>query len=324
MLGRNTILASTALVASMALAACNGDSKTFTEQEAPPPAGPLGLSLGEAVTVMSADANRNLVRVSDQHSTVTLNDLTFDAEGDIDTFSITFGLPDGSHVTIDEGDDWNLHGHVGMGDDGTGLMLKAVNGDDDDVRIIIGLGLDTEMSDSEEEVAGEALFALAAINRDDDHPLGYDTYMVSGEETGALPAEGTAVYKGLTIATLIKNGFGEEDHMTGKAKITAHFLPESVDVVLKGEGGDYDYELFANDLPMDGSQYGGEIEGTLGRDCFLCGDVDLAGDLLGAFYGDNAEATAGVFGAEGGSHFSDYELVGGYGAYVEDQDPVDD
>lgn len=327
MLGRNILLASTALVASLALAACDSNNVAGVpaaddddDDVVTGVTGPLGLDLGNAVTVMSADANMHLVRVSDQHSTVTLNALTFDLEGDIETFNLTFGLPDGSTVTIDEGDDWDFHGHLELGDDGTGIMLKAVNDDKDDVRIIIGLGLDTEMVDSEKDIAGEALFALAAIDRDGDHPLGYDTYMVSGDETGTLPASGTAFYSGVTLATLIRNGFDFDDHMTGKAKITAHFLPQTVDIHLKGEGGDWSYDLFANDLKIaeDSSQYGGDIDGTVASGH---GDFDVEGDLLGAFYGDGAEATAGVFGAEGSDgHDNDYELVGGYAGYVTDVD----
>lgn len=341
MLGRKyAFLASTALVASLALAACDSNNAPAVVQDVDPVAGPLGLSLGEAVAVMSADANMHLVRVSDQHSTVTLNELTFDLEGEIDTFSITFGLPDGSEVTITDEDAPDSFSELSIGD-GEGLRLTWNDVDDGNrVGIMIGLGLDTDLEgDAEADIAGDALFALARIDPDGDNPdFGVDTYMVTGAETEAMPVEGSADYSGVTIASLYHHGVPGSDHLTGSVYVEADFEDGLVDIDLEGSDGDISgdwYYLSGDNLAIDGSGYGGTISGVINPEGFdetnpyIDPNVPITnvswnavGDVLGAFFGDDAEATAGVFGASGTDLLNhDVEVVGGFAAYEDEPEP---
>lgn len=329
MLGRNTLLASTALVASLALAACaDNDNPPAAPLEDPPVAGPLGLVFETPVNVMSADADANTVRVTDDLATVTLNDLTFNGDGDLDTFSITFNLPDGSSVTLTNEDTVSVEDLKDIGDTGVGLRLDTENEDGDLVNIIIGLGLDPfEGEPDDEEIAAEALFALARIDPDGDNPdFGFDTYLVTGAETDTMPAEGEATYSGFTIASVYHHGVLEGDHLRGDVTVTADFEDLEVDIDLEGSGGGNSYMLEGDNLAIDGSDYGGTIDGWInpdGADLLIIPNksYNAVGDVLGAFFGDDAEATAGVFGATGTDLLNhEVEVIGGFGAY-EDEPP---
>ena len=98
MVAKRILLGTTAI---LALAACNSSDDFILPAGGDP--GPLGLVFETEVDVMSADReDGNTVFVSDERATITLNDLTYDVDGDIDSFSITLGLPDGSSVTLTE------------------------------------------------------------------------------------------------------------------------------------------------------------------------------------------------------------------------------
>lgn len=330
MLGKNALLTSTALVASLALAGCFGDSNTgggAGELDVVDP-GPLGLLMETPVDVMSADRRDNTVVVGDDEATITLNSL------DMETgeFSITLGLPVGDPVTLTQDDivpDSPEIDHIN-GEHVLRLELNTGHTEDDPegdaVNVLIGLGLDTDpkWNDPESLVAGDAddaLFMLtwvdpAADNGPDD--LGFNTYMVNGVETAAMPAEGSANYSGDTFTTIYDNG-ELDDYGTGHVDVTANFgLEPTVDITLT-DGGFHDYSLTGTGLLMDGSGYGGTIEGYVDAG-FLQPEVDVTGDLLGAFFGADAEATAGVFGAVGEGEGHEIEIIGGFAAYEDEEE----
>lgn len=295
------LLATTALVA----VGCTGDDAAVS--------GPAGLVFDTPVNVMSADADANTVRVANDAATVELTDLTFDAEGGIDTFGITLGLPDGTSVSFNETDMFPP-GEEEIGP-WWGVLLAGENPNWDRVEILIGAGFDNP--ENYEELFNSALFALARVDPYTDEPdFGFDTYMVSGDVTDTLP-EGEGYYYGDTIASGYAEGALLGDAY-GIVEVAAGFTDGTVDIYMNGDGAAWGYELIGFDLSVDGSSYGGDIDGIAGYEGCAC-EISMSGDLLGAFFGDNAEATAGVFGvdetdfeAEGGA---DMEIVGGFAAY---------
>lgn len=271
----------------------------------------------EVPTVMSADSDENTVTVTRDLATIVVNSLDVD-EG---TFSVTFGLPDGSSVTLTDEDDLiSSDFDFGIGHGGRGIRLVVENDDGDIVGILIGFDLTSDFDFDEEDIAeaiDEAIFVLARVDPDADGRDGVDTYMVTGDETETLP-RGSATYHGLTISSVYVDGDLVSDHLTGGAFIEADFANSLVDITLSGHGGGVDFHLTGSDLPIDGSQYDGLLTGSVDN-----GDeVDLVGDVLGAFFGDAAQATAGVFGVEETLQEAlindrDVEIVGGFAAYTD-------
>ena len=102
--GMNTKMTMLLAGACLVLAGCGGGGGGGGGGGAPPPelVAPLGLEFDVEVSVFSADQRPGAsVFVGDDLATVTLNDLNFDADGNVLTFNITLGLPNGSAVTFD-------------------------------------------------------------------------------------------------------------------------------------------------------------------------------------------------------------------------------
>lgn len=332
--------------ACLALAACSDSDDVLLTSAAID--GPLGLTFDTPVNVMSSDREEgNTVRVSEQLATITLNDLVFEEDGDIDSFSVTLGLPDGTSVTLTEAnvrDDHlsNINGHrVLRADLNTDLDNEGEPTEDgDEVHVLIGLGLGTPDPNTDEQATEDALFMLARVDLVEPEPgegedpiadQGFNVYMVTGEETAELPS-GWATYSGKTIATVYQNGDLVSDRFFGDADISAFFATSSVNIELdgnySGNGQNYYYHLEGENIPIVGSRY----RGALGLAGFEAddmneshfhgpgGSVDIAGDVIGAFFGAHAEATAGVFsatetGQEEVFNDEDVEIVGGFAAY---------
>ena len=332
--------------AGLALAGCGGGGG------APPAADPV-ITLDPVIvpTVMSADVSANTVTVGSGLATIVVNAVDVDEE----TFSVTFGLPDGSSVTItDEDTLLSSDFSFGIGSrDGVRLVVK--NDEGDIVGILIGFEFGSDLvaegldADDIAEVIDEAIFVLVRVDPAGDDPeegdefedLGVDTYMVTGDETVDLPA-GAAHYKGITISSVYWDGVLLDDHVTGNFRAGVDFETSTVELKLGGDGSyldtsgeedvrrDFFYRLQADDLVVDGSRYGGvigqRIVGVGARGGFIEIDtadgtenIEIVGELLGAFYGEFAESTAGVYGAtetalEAALNEEDVEIVGGFAA----------
>lgn len=355
MLGKNALLASTALVASLALAACTdndtGGGGAPLDFD-PAVDGPLGLMVGEGpdadVDVISADhqPDASVFVTDDRHSVKVLS---LDPDGL--TFEIEITMPDASVVTLTEAD----ISENSVGDQWGSPQMTHINGQHalranldtdgegaagDQVNVLIGLGLDAPHSvgDLDAADATEALVMLARIDQAGDDIDGFNAYLMTGEVTETLPT-GWAEYNGRTISTVYVDGGLWDETVFGSAWVVADFGDATVDIRLdgsgsyaEGEGGSFSYVLYGDDIPIDGSSYEGalgvanlpwvtsEVEiNPTGPDNIYT--VDLAGDVIGAFYGEDAEATGGVFGAEE-TNFedADVEIVGGYIAYGENLD----
>lgn len=300
-----------ALLATTALVAV-GCSDSSSSVDSSPVAGPLGLVFDTAVSVRSADTDGDTVRVTDDLASMTLNALTFDGEGEIETISLTFGLPDGTSVTMDnvfEGSLFAIGPWWGVG----------YENEEGTVELIVGAGLDDPGGG--EELFDTAPFMVARIDPGADDPdLWFDTYMVTGNETESMPFEGSAVFSGISFGSVYLYGEIFSDFY-GSAWIGADFESGTVDLLLEGDGEFVDYyELWGNDLTITGSGYEGNIVGIaiLEGEC----ECNMTGDVLGAFYGETAEATAGVFGASESDLDGEFvDIVGGFAAYDEAQAP---
>jgi len=338
------------LCAIAALSACGtSNGGVATTAEDPGELFPLGNEVPVTVTVISSDRQPgNTVRVSDEIATVSLNDLTFDTDGNVETFEIVLGLPDGNSVTLDEENtvDDSISGPVSIGP-GQGVFIQADTDTDpgrtgDKVNILVGFDLDiadlppdTNALEEPEPGLDDVLFALARVDLDEGEngpdDQGFNQYMVFGDQTDNLPT-GWATYSGLSIASVYVDGSLLSSYFRGTSAVVADFENNDVDITLSGQysgkGVIASYALTGEDIPVDGSQYEGDLGPISSFTCNGCSpdwadnNVDLAGDVIGQFFGPNAEATAGVFGAEQTDHeavidSSDVEIVGGYAAYTD-------
>ena len=315
--------------ACLALAGCNdsegvasiaGPAEVEPVEPAPEPvAGPLGLTFETDVAVMSADHQaENTVSVAGDGAKVALNNLTFDDEsGEVTAISITLVLPDGSELTLDdETTDINFGFDTGIGN-GTVLVAEFETEDEHKVQAAIGLGLQTEEGDTQAEMLDDALFLVARVNlaeEEDDPDQGYNTYLVTGNETDTLP-RGSADYSGALVATTYQDGSLIGDSF-GSVYVGANFETSEVEINLSAySGSGLQFNLEGENIPIDGSRYSGLIDGSADY-----GNVRMVGDVIGAFFGDNAEATAGVFGATETAaeeaNGADVEIVGGFAAYA--------
>lgn len=274
----------------------------------------MGLPVGGTAKAMSADTDGDTTRVADDLASVRLSDLTYDEFGEVETVNVTFNLPDGTSVSFNEEE---------IGEDGWaeigpwyGLWLYGENADEDAAWVLVGAGPAGFEPYPYDEFMEDALFSLAMVNPAGDDPdLGYNTYMVAGDKTGTLP-EGSADFYGITYADVYWQGEWV-DETFGYAEVNADFDGETVDLWLEGLGSETYFELVGVDLAIDGSDYGGEIDGYIETPEPY---AILTGDVLGAFFGDDALATAGVFAAEESNMDAyydgdDFDIVGGFAAY---------
>lgn len=307
MLGKNALLTSTALVASLALAGCFGDSNT----------GGVG---PQEIDPAMMSATHGSVTVETGAASIVVNSFDLDT-GD---FDVTLTLADGvTEVTMTQ-DDIKSFGGLADFDFGSsgeeGIRVKLDNGDDE-VRLYIGLlpGADEDTLITDENGAAildASLFVMAAIDPDGIDG-GYNSYIVTGDQTepDAMPGEGEAVYEGITRASLYTDGVLKGDNIEGEVVVTAYFADPSVDITLSDGSR---YNLTATGVEIKGSLYEGldALSGTVNP---IDGYLDFAdgatGDVIGAFYGEGAEATAGVFGATETEDGHLLEVVGSFGAY---------
>lgn len=297
---------SLAALASMALAGCGGNSSADLVP-------PLGTPAAVPIPINAASLTGGL--------TAGEATFTFNQDG-----SIEVGLPDGGRIVLTEddigesGDFVVVHNRKGDEIDGGELTVyETADGD----RIEIALGTD---------LADDFIFATARLDRADDGLEGFDTYGVTGNETdpAALPQGGAEYeYEGAFLASVMVEGEILSDTLTGTVKVEADFGDALVDVEFKGgyeqadgPGKSPEFKATFDDLPVTGAQYAGAMDS--GHMDLPGGDrIRLDGDLIGAFYGPDAEATAGVFTAfEESGKDPDIDIAGGYWAW--DEDLIDD
>lgn len=323
------------LGAVAALAACNSsDDAALPTTVDNGELFPLGKTVPVTVGVMSADRQpENTVSVSREEATVTLNSIDLDTGA----FDVTLTLPDGSSVNLTEASpifnliDENILQAFELTDD-TGNVVQVAFGFD--------LRPDDPQDPLEDPSVENTIFGVARVNleedpADDPDLNGFNTYVAFGDETETLPT-GWASYTGATIATVYRDGNLIDNDFVGHAYIGADFENSEVDVELNGyysgNSFDYSYALVGEDIPVEGSTYTGVLgiadfgyatsEFTVEDDGVVIETIDLDGDILGAFYGENALATAGVFGATETEHEEvfneeDVEIVGGFAAYAD-------
>lgn len=274
-------------------------------------------------------------------TSVTLTDDDLDL-GDVDMIDLN-GSSLGGDVIIAELE--NDAGDVVQVAIGLGLGAPSDLGDLEPEDADEALFMLTRVDDADPD-NGDSVATLNGGYYNDDE---FDVYMLTGVETETLP-RGWATYSGKTIATAYVGGDLVSSYFIGSAYVAADFANSSVDVALEGEAyiGDglyAGYDLVGQDLAVEGSRYRGAlgiVDGAHHVSEFYiesyalpqaqcigeCGPykmtttTEIAGDLIGAFYGENAEATAGVFAAEETGHEAavngaDVEIVGGYGAYAD-------
>lgn len=314
MLGKNALLTSTALVASLALAGCFGDSNTG------------GVGPQEIDPAMMSATHGSFV-VETGAASIVVNSFDLDT-GD---FDVTLTLADGETevtMTQDDIEEFNGLDDFNFGSSGEeGIRVKLDNGDDE-VRLYIGLlpGADEDALITDEDgadILDASLFVIAAINPDGGGS-DFNSYIVTGDQTqpGAMPGEGEATYNGVSRVSIYHDG--DVTHGTpleGDATVVAHFGAEgTVDITLSGNDHGDTWDLSGEGIVITGSLYEGIDQLTGDVNVFGSGKHadDMVGTVIGAFYGEEGEATAGVFGATGTDSVShDIEIVGGFGAYVD-------
>lgn len=315
-MGKNKIflLATTALIA----VGCSSDNQLGGPASGD--VGPSGLPYDRTIGVMSSDTDGDSVRVSDSMAAVELHNLVFE-EGNVTSFELTMHLPDGSTFQMSSDQTWWTEVRdLGAAE---GLLLTGETyyeefGDYDRAQILFGYGWGVGEV-SQEEGLSSALFALARVQWADADLDGYYTYLAAGDTTAELPA-GSMTYSGGLWASAYSNGELVDDYLGGEVWVGADFEGGMVDIWLEGGGELAGFWLEGNDLVIEGSGYGGELWGEGGSEAGCGGGCWLTGDVLGAFFGTDAEATAGVFGVQETEDFSlegqDLEFVGGFGAYA--------
>lgn len=236
---------------------------------------PFGTTDGVAVPMLSADFNG----VSAIDATITFNaDQT-----------LTITLPGGGSVTIADA----FTGPVGPDAD---LLTTTANYFDGTYDVDVHLG---------EDVAGSDLFILARIDDSITTPANPVTFVVFGDETATLPT-GSATYTGGFISDVF-DATGAPDallpQLSGTASITADFVGNTVDLSLTEVGEGTGLVIAGTAIPIVGAQYTGAISGGA-----------YSGDVLGAFYGPGAEATAGTFNVvdPGAGPGTETVIVGGF------------
>ena len=247
MLGRKSaILASTALVASLALTACDTTNTPLAPQEF----GWLGLPIGQPVEVISATRGDG---VSFDSFVITLNE-----DG-----SVTVETPEGEEIVFSEDDiEW-----AGSDPDLGGVdIAKLTSARGDRLDVVIGSvttplppppddGIEAKAeAPTTEETDTVALARLDEIDTRD----GFETYGVVGVQTAtdALPryqedvivedegdvlvasgelAWGTAYYNGGFMASVFNEGELLSDDVSGDASVEIDFASNDVWVSLEGD-----------------------------------------------------------------------------------------
>ena len=254
----------------------------------------LGVGINVPINALSAD----LAGTANGQVTITFN-----AD---DTFTIR--LPDGDQLTLGDAQIVDVRNEPGLGGD-----IIRYQGDSgapflDTVEIAIGVG------DS-----GNEIFYLGRVDDGSNEFVGFEAYAVVGDAPDVMPATGTGTYVGRFLASSYIGGSvpnAEDaadtgsDLIFGDANIFADFGMGDVDVTLTVDASDRDFggeSLVGTDLPVTGTTYAGAIASGPG------GRYDFSGSLIGGFFGENVEATAGTFSVDDTARNT--ELVGGYGAF---------
>lgn len=266
MVTRNILLSSTA-IAALALAGCNSSNDgiagaaQITE---------LGLTLGEAVSVLSSDKENGVGR----NVNLTVQDFGEDADGLF--FEIDVELPDGDVITLDE-DDFSARPDTIWIDSIDNQLAQryrtTVGGNGvpgDVVDVIIGFGV----ADDNLEHDANPLMALARFGTEGtidpsaeiterDGQI-FDVYAVTGEltDTESLPT-GWAEYRGNHAATVYVNSENFDAPLVADGYGTSICCEADEDVFIKvdfatGSGeaaveGRYDYIDSVSDLNTVGS-----------------------------------------------------------------------
>lgn len=276
------------LAACAGLAACGGGGNEITAVVGPTAgkldsALPFGVTNGIPVNMLSADLTNG-----DRNDLATI---TFNNDG---SYSIT--LPGaGGTVTVDD-TAVITDGPLPNGQLGTTSTTFNIG----DYIVDAHLG---------EDDSGNDLFILARVEPFDPADL---AYMVFGEETtpAALPTGGAdVVYTGGFVSDVINasGGFVPNPQLSGTTAITANFGTNTVGLEFTVVGDGAGIVFTGTSTSMTGAQYSGNIAST-GANIFT-------GTFSGAFYGPNAEGTAGVFNAEdlgAAGTADDLEIIGGY------------
>lgn len=244
MLGRKcAFLASTALVASLAVGGC-ADEGVLAPQEFVP----LGLPVGEPIEIVSATKGDG---VSFDAFTVTFND----ASGT----DLTITTPEGEEINFTEADlEWQ-----GEDADLGGMNIaRLTSSGGDRLDVVVG---EAYLPPDEGAEDGEDVDVLYGMRLDEaDTRNGFETYGVVGKETDkdALPryqtdvivnpdtpgeqevaagelAQGSAWYYGDFLASVFKEGELVTDNVAGNAMVEIGFAENDVWI---GMEGDYVYD----------------------------------------------------------------------------------
>ena len=236
---------------------------------------PFGAAIAVPVQMLSADLNG----VTSGVATIIFNaDQTF-----------TINLASGGSITVDDAD-------IVPGDPQFNADLNTTS-----ATYFVGLNEQVDVHLGEDAL-GSDLFILARIDDFGAPAPSPMAFVVFGDETATLPT-GTATYNGGFISEVFDATGASLSQWSGTSVIDANFGGNSVDVTLSVVGEGAGVIFSGSDLAVTGAQYGGTISSTGGGSAY-------AGDFNGAFFGPNAEATAGTFNAQD-TGTSD-QIVGGF------------
>lgn len=234
---------------------------------------PLGATTGVAVPLMSAD--RDGVRTTNA-------EIIFNADG-----TFTLNLANGSSVTVDESNPDVPPASDPVMDTTVAQYFVGST----EVNVHLG-----------EDISGRDLFFLGWF--DDSAPLASPlTWVLFGDETDTLPT-GDAIFDGGFYANVLNATTGEFiGERSGDSVINADFDVSNVTISMTVTGTEGAGEAYAGVGTIGaGARYAGSITSS--------GGVNYIGDFNGAFFGANAEATAGTFNATDAG--ANQEIVGGF------------
>lgn len=274
------------LGACTALAACLTNSNGTTGPTVFDPvlnaldgAPPFGASTGVPVSMLSADRDGVL--------DATAN-IVFNANG-----TFTLDLPNGLSVTVAESD-------IDVAPEADTTMKTTVTS-----YVVVGATTQVDIHLGEDTLGSDLFFLgrVDSITGVVPRPL---TWVAFGDDTETLPT-GTAAYTGGFHADLLNSTTGAFiEERTGDSVINADFdaVTDHIDITLSVTGAEGSGETYGGTGSfVSGGQYGGTLASTGGLTSF-------AGSFNGAFYGPDAEATAGTFNATDAG--AGTELVGGF------------
>lgn len=234
----------------------------------------MGSTIGVAIPVLSA----NLDGISATDARITFN---------ADSFTIT--LPGSAPVTVTDADAQGpSETHINLLTTHTSYQIGTT------IAVEVHLG---------EETGGRDLFLLASVDDStgtvSPSPM---TYLVFGDETATLPT-GTATYTGGFTATVFDASGDYVAERGGTTSFNANFGTGAVDLAMTvvGEGGGEVYG--GTGTITSGARYAGTITSTGTPTAF-------SGDFNGAFFGSDADGTAGTFNATNVG--ATEEIIGGY------------